>query len=1159
MARRIAGAKAGSQKPHRPSIASDSTPSLATAKLLFAYSWGEIVGPVNGLKSIKLDGTPIEAADGTLNFPRTHWQFRPGTLHQERLSGFPEINNEIAIGVELHSDTPWVRSVSTSQIDAVRVRLSWPQLQAQDSNGNITGYRIEYAADIATDNGAFVPVLTAFVERKNTTRYERSHRLELPTGSEWLLRIRRLTPNQNSSLIADVMRIEAFTEVIDAELTYPLTAVGGIEFDAEQFSNVPKVSAVMRGRILQVPSNYDPETRTYLGIWDGSFKLAYSNNPAWVWYDLVLHPYYGLGERITAAMVNRYALYRIAQWCDQMVSNGKGGLEPRFTCNLYLQTQQEAYIVLEDIASIFHGMSYWDGSQLVVTADMPEDPVYNFHRGNIISLKYQGIRKRDRHSRAMVSWDNPENSFETEQEPVFDEASIAKFGVQDLPIGAVGCTSRGQAQRAGLFALISEKTQTRPATMRVGLDGQIPRPGQLIRLSDELLAGRANGGRISQAAGRVITLDRDIEITPGMRLICNLPSGVSETREVTRVEGRKVTVAALYSEPLHAECGWVLEADDLDTLQFKVMSITRPQWHQYQLSLLQHEPGKYDAVDHGTYIDPPPITIIPPGIQTPPTGVQISQHISMEQGLAITTMTIAWQAPEHAVAYDLEWRKGAGDWVSMPRTGDLGVDVVGVYSGQYLARVRAVNALGAVSIPASSALTTLEGKTTPPPSVAFLRAQSMLFAIDLEWGFPAGAQDTQRSEIWYSRTPTCSEASKLGDFAYPQARHDLQGLAAGARFHFWARLVDRSGNIGPWYPEGNGIAGQASADAGPILDYLAGQISASQLGQELLGEIELIGGDGPGSVNSRLNQARQELEELIGQVSDALNYDGTKTYQAGEIVRQGNRLYQARAAVSGHAPPDPVYWLDIGTVTQTAEGLATQVNQNATSIEQQGDRLVVHGEQLSAVTSKVDDPTTGLSATASGLKTTTTEVTRIGDELQSISQHVDSVEASVGDAVATVQQVSEALASTDGKLEAMWAVKMELTQDGQYVAAGFGLGIENTEAGLQSQFLVSADRFAMVNTLAGGERVTPFLVQNGQMFINQAFIQDGSISMLKISEALQSNDYVPAQRGWRLDKTGSIEFNGPVAEGGRLSINNRLVQVYDVNGVLRVRLGIWGW
>ena len=221
--------------------------------------------------------------------------------------------------------------------------------------------------------------------------------------------------------------------------------------------------------------------------------------------------------------------------------------------------------------------------------------------------------------------------------------------------------------------------------------------------------------------------------------------------------------------------------------------------------------------------------------------------------------------------------------------------------------------------------------------------------------------------------------------------------------------------------------------------------------------------------------------------------------------------------------------------------------------------MIVHGEQLSAVTSKVEDPTTGLSATASGLQTMTTEVTRIGDELQSISQHVDSVEASVGDAVATVQQVSEALASTDGKLEAMWAVKMELTQDGQYVAAGFGLGIENTEAGLQSQFLVSADRFAMVNTLTGGERVTPFLVQNGQMFINQAFIQDGSISMLKISEALQSNDYVPAQRGWRLDKTGSIEFNGPVAEGGRLSINNRLVQVYDVNGVLRVRLGIWGW
>lgn len=1158
MARCVAGAKAGNKKPRRPSIASDSTPSLATAKLLLAYSWGEIVGPVEGLKSIKLDGTPLEAADGTLNFPRARWQFRPGTLHQERLAGFPEINNEIAIGVELHSDTPWVRSINTAQIDAVRLRLSWPQLQAQDGNGNITGYRIDYAVDIATDNGAYVTVLSAFVERKNTTRYERSHRVELPEGREWSVRVRRLTPNQNSSLIADVMRVEAITEVIDAELTYPLTAVGGIEFDAEQFSNVPKVSAVMRGRILQVPSNYDPETRTYGGIWDGSFKLAYSNNPAWVWYDLVLHPYYGLGERINAAMINRYALYRIAQWCDQMVPDGKGGLEPRFTCNLYLQTQQEAYIVLEDIASIFHGMSYWDGSQLVVTADMPEDPVYNFHRGNIIGLKYQGIRKRDRHSRAMVSWDNPYNSFETEQEPVFDEASIAKFGVQDLPIGAVGCTSRGQAQRAGLFALISEKTQTRPATLRVGLDGQIPRPGQLIRLSDELLAGRANGGRISQAEGRVITLDRDAEVSPGMRLICNLPSGVSETREISSVAGRKVTVAAAYSEPLHAECGWVIDADDLATLQFKVMSITRPQWHQYQLTLLQHEPGKYDAVDHGSYIEPPPISVIPPGIQAPPSGVQISQHVSTEQGLAITTMTIAWQAAEFAVAYEVEWRKGAGDWVSVPRTSDLGVDVVGIYAGQYLARVRAINALGVASIPVFSVLTTLGGKTTPPPAVAFFRVQPKLFAIGLEWGFPAGAEDTQRSEIWYSRTPSQDNGSKLGDFAYPQARHDLQGLAAGAQFYFWARLVDRSGNLGPWYPEGTGIAGQASADAGPILDYLVGQIGSTQLGQELLGDIDLIKGDGPGSVNKRLNQTRKELEELFKDVSDALGYVDSKTYHPGEIVRQGSRLYQARSVVSGNAPPDPAYWLDIGTVSETAEGLASQVEQHSSSIEQQGSELIAHAQRISATNSKIDDPETGLSATASGLSNMTTEVTKIGDELQSISQKVDTVQASVGEAVTSVQQVSQAQASTDNKLSAMWAVKMQLTQDGQYVAAGFGLGVENTEAGLQSQFVVSADRFAMINTLAGGQRATPFVVQNGQMFINQAFIQDGSITNAKIADYISSVNYVPGVSGWKLDKSGNLEFNGPVAGGGRLTMTNQLIQVFDANNVLRIRLGIWG-
>lgn len=1112
----VVGAKAGSSKPNRPYIASDSTPSVATAKLLYAFSWGEIVGPVDGLKSIKLDGTPLQAADGTVNFPRARWQFRSGTLNQDRLVGFPEINNEIAIGVELRFESPWVRSVSNDEINAVRLRLSWPQLQAQDANGNINGYRIDYAVDIATDGGAYLPVLTAFVARKNTTKYERSHRLELPTGSEWTLRVRRLTPNQNSSLIADMMRVESITEIIDAELTYPLTAVGGIEFDAEQFNNVPKLSALMRGRILRVPSNYDPETHTYIGIWDGTFKLAYSNNPAWVWYDLALHPYYGLGERLNAAMVNRYALYRIAQWCDQMVPDGKGGTEPRFTCNLYLQTQEEAYIVLEDIASIFHGMAYWDGSQMVVNADMPQDPVYNFHRGNIISLKYQGVRKRDRHTRAMVSWDNPDNSFETEQEPVFVEDGIAKFGIQDLPIGAVGCTSRGQAQRAGMFALVSEQTQTRPATMRVGLDGQIPRPGQLIRLSDELLAGRANGGRVSAVAGRVVTLDRDAEIPFGSRLICNLPSGASESRLITRVEGRAVTVAAEYSEALLPECGWVIDADDLATMQFKVLSITRPEWQQFQLTLIQHEPGKYDAVDYASKIDPPPVTVIPPGVQAPPSSVLITQSISTQQGLAVTTMTIAWHAAEYAVSYDVEWRRGAGDWVRIPRTGELLVDVVGVYSGQYLARVRAVNVLDVASIPASSVLTTIEGKITPPPSVAFLRTQDKLFGIGLQWGFPAGAEDTQRTEVWSSQVPAFENAQKLGDFAYPQAAHDLQGLAAGAQFYFWARLVDRTGNVGPWYPVGNGLAGQASAEAGPILELIAGQIGSSQLGQELLGEIGLITGDGPGSVNDRLEKTREELKELFSEVSDALAYDETKAYSAGEIVRLGSRLFQAREPVQGVAPPDPDYWLDIGTVAETADALAYQVEANSSSIEQQGEQLIAQAHQLNTVVASVDD------------------------------------------AVASVQQVSQALASTDDKLQAMWAVKMELNQDGQYVAAGFGLGIENTGAGLQSQFLVSADRFAMVTTLAGGQVFTPFVVQNGQMFINQALIQDGSITNLKIGDYLQSNDYIAGTQGWRLDKTGVIEFNGPVAGGGRLSINNRVVQVYDINGTLRVRLGIWG-
>ena len=1242
--RAVIGSKGGQAKEKKPSIAQNSVPSISTARILYMWSWGPIVGPVDGLRSIKLDGTPIQGPDGTLNYPGVKWQFRNGELNQTRLEGNTESSNEIDVKQELIFGTPWLHSITNPVLDAVRLRLSWPVLRSQDAAGNINGVRIDYAVDISTDNGPYLEALVSFVDRKNVTEYERAHRLELPAGNRWTVRVRRLTPNANSDLVADQMVVKAIAEVVDSDQEYPLTAVSSIEYDAQTFGgDIAKIAVLMRGRIIRVPTNYNPETRTYStsgtgtsnGIWDGTFKEAYTNNPAWIFYDLVLHPYYGLGDRIDATMVDRWSLYRIAQYCDQMVPDGKGGMEPRFTCNLYFQKQAEAYAVLQDLASIFHGLAYWDGSQIVVNADMPGDPVYTYNQTQILNngaIKYEGTRARDRHTLYMVGWDNPDQGFETDKEPVFDDEAMIELGgiVRETSVGAIGCTSLGQAQRAGQWAALTEKLQTQGGVFRVGLDGDIPKPGQVIAVADPMLVGRKNGGRIAAAAGRVVTLDRDTVVPVGARLMVNLPSGKSEGRVVKSMAGRDVTVMADFSEQPQAECGWILDYEDLKLMQFYVRNVTRPEWHQFQLEVIQHDPSKFDAIDNGAVVDPRPITGIPIGSQDAPARVMLSQHVVIEQGIAVTVMSIAWDAAPNAVAYDVEWKWGAREWIRVPRTAEQMVDVRGIYSGQYMARVRAVSALNVSSIPVTSALTNLEGKVGLPPAVSFLTTTSELFGISIKWGFPAGAEDTQRTELWYGPANDLQAATKLADLAYPQADYRMQSLLAGATPFFWARLVDRTGNIGPFYPVVNGVMGQASSDAGPILEQIKGQIDETSLGQLLNERINLIDGNGPGSVNGRIEAAKDELEGLIDQIVDALEYDPAKAYALNDIVRMGQHLYQANGPVPANSPPpNATYWTDIGTVTQTVNALVTQVQQNSATINQHGQDITAQAQQLNAVKVTVNDPVTGVNATASGLSTLKATVTTLDGKVTTTAQRVDgiylqvnpplqgddtaligsdesyvgvwsvqsaliegdlvqgqrtdtvevkvannaaavvaeqtarinadgalsssieTVKNSVNGNTLAIQTNTTAIQTVDGKVTANWSVRMQYeTATGLYKYAGIGLGLENGPGGLQSQFIIDADRFAI-----GQAGSVPFAVQGGQTFINAAFIQDGTITNAKIGNYIQSNNYDPGKTGWKLFFDGTFEMNGVVPGQGRATMTNRSLRFWDNGNIKRVQIG----
>ncbi|MBV7571794.1 DUF1983 domain-containing protein [Pseudomonas sp. PDM32] len=954
-AARVLGAKGGEQKPYTPYKAPDSALSVATVKLLYALSEGPIVGPVDDKRSVKLNGTPLISPDGSENFPGTVWDFRSGTVDQEHIAGFPAIENEASQGlpVELKSDNSWTRAITDQQLSAVRVRLSWPQIWQVKTNGDQIGYRIDYAIDLSVDGGSYQTILSATLDDKGTTEYERTHRIDLPEGfTSALVRVRRLTPNRNDSNFADLMRIKGLTEVIDKKLRYPNLALGGLQFDAKQFQDTPKASFLMRGRIVQVPTNYDAVTRTYTGDWNGTFKLAYTNNPVWVWRDLLLHRRYGLGRRITADMVDHWSLYEIGRYCDVMVPDGKGGMQPRMTTNVYIQDSIEGYALLSDLASVFRGSSCWNGSKVTMVADIPgNEDGYVFTRSNIIGeFEYVAAAYPDRHTRAKVAWDNPENEFKTQPAPVTNDELIGALGHRMLDISRFGCTVEGEAIRHGIWALKSEQYEEWSVSFTTGMEGRNVEPGQIICVADEMFSGRANGGRISAATRRVITLDIDAEVHEEDRLILNLPSGKSEGRIVKSVSGRLVTVMADYSELPEPECSWSVESSDLAVMRFRVQTIEPQGLHQFKISATQHEPLKYQAIDTGARIDPQPTSIIPPGVMSPPENIGIESRSVVSQGIAVTSMRITWDAAPGAIAYNVEWRKDSGNWVRLPRTGNLGAEVEGIYSGRYIARVSSVNAMDVTSIWGNSPEVVLAGKVGLPPAVSFLTATSLLFGIGLKWGFPAGAEDTQRTEIWYGPANNLEAATKLTDLTYPQSDYVMQSLLAGATFFFWARLVDRTGNIGPFYPVVNGVMGQASSEASPILDILVGKLTETELGEHLLGRIELIDGAGPGSVNERLDQAKEELTALIDQVTDALAYDPSKTYVAGEIVRQGQHLYQAISAVPvDAAPPNVTYWTDVGTLLQSANALAEQVAFNSTKITEVDGKVTASAAALQSL------------------------------------------------------------------------------------------------------------------------------------------------------------------------------------------------------------------
>lgn len=1060
----ITGAKGGSQKQHTPVEQPDSAQSMARCRMLLALGEGEFAGGLDATR-IFLDGTPLGNADGSMNFENVSWEFRPGTQVQTPIPGFPAVENETSIGVSLTKVTPWTRALSNTQIDAVLVRIGITGLQQQENDGDIVGTTVRYHIDLAVDGGAYSTVMSKTVTEKLSSLYELTHRINLPKATTgWQIRVVRDTDDSTSQMLQNKTQVQAITEVIDARLRYPHTALLYVSFNAKSFGNIPKISCKPKGRIIRIPQNYDPVARTYSGTWDGTFKWGWTNNPAWVWFDVLTEPRFGLGRRVTPAMLDKWELYRIAQRCDQKVPDGKGGsgTEPRFMFDVYIQAQADAWQVIKDIAAGFNGMTFWGNNMFNVVSDMPADTskLQILTRASVVGKPtYSSGSEKNRYSSALINFSDPENHYQDRTTAVMFPDLVKQFKFKQTQLTAIGCTRESEAQRRGGWAVYSNSLD-RIITVQTGLDGFVFVPGTVFAFADERMSGRVYGGRITEynAALKSITTDRGTSALAGDTLMIRTQGGTVESRTIQAVNGQQLILATAFTAEPQPNAIFVIDAGQLRLQYFRVTNLTfNDEENTYSITGAEYNRAKYDAVDNNARLDTPPISLIPTGLVGQPSNIAISSYDSVRQGQRIATMVASWDTPADKngkpqadiVAYQAQWKRGDNEWINIPETGLRNIEVSGIFSGDYLVRVRAINSGGASSLWASSVLTHLTGRTGEVPKPVGLRTTAINWGIQVDWSFPVDTGDTLQTELQYSVNGNGDNPLLLAGVPYPQHTYTQLGLKAGQEFWYRARLVDRIGNQSDWT---NWVRGESNANADDYLGDIADDFLTSADGDRLTGDIDT---------------------NLEGILQNALANHGT-------VEHQFQQFGEVRADIL-------VVKTTIAQVDKAMAEMSTQVQ-----------------AQFNDVTAALEDKLTAV---------------------------VDATGAS-----------------------AIYTLKTGVRINGVMYNAGMSIAVL-AEAGkpVVTRVGFNANQFVLMSG-SGDTQYSPFAVINGQVFISDAFIQYGQITLAKIGE-LRSANYVQGQTGTIMKSDGTFEMNGAVAGEGATKMTNLNYSVKDGNGVLRVQIG----
>lgn len=791
--------KGGGGGGHTPVEAKESGRSKQLVKIVEVISEGEVYGLADGMKSIYFDKTPVQNKDGSYNFKNVQVEGRVGGQVQDLMAGFNTSEKEVGVGTLVKKNLPLTRTVTDSKVSRLRLTIGVQSLFKQEDNGDTNGTSVNFVITIGSRT---YPVS---ISGKYSSQYLQHHTFDNLPSVPFIVKVERTTDDSTTQRLQNNTIWSSYTEIIDTEFAYPNTALMGVKFDSEYFSNIPTRTYDLLGLKVKVPSNYDTRTRQYTGMWDGTFKVDWTDNPAWVLYDVVTNKRYGLGGRLGEFGADKWALYQVAQYCDQLVPDGFGGQEPRFTCNVWLTEQRSAYQVINDICSIFRAMPVWNGQQLTVVMDRPADPVWTYTNANVdeSGFSYTFSARKSRHNAIQVEYADKENSYEKAIEYVADDESIRKNGLNVKKITAFGCTSRGQAHRTALWLLQTEKLETKTVTFTVGAEGLMHIPGDIIKVADTHYAGTNIGGRVLAVNGMTVTLDREITISGNSYLSYINANAKHQNIKIISVNGAEVT---LDQPPLGLEIYgvWSLTTQQVTSQLFKALSVKEESKGKYTIMALQHEPQKEAIVDNGAKFEPVGTTVL-----TTPQISNIGVAVNADGSVSVDSSVTGGNG---IVKYDIRIYKGGVLYDVRLGQPSPNLNIDSLENGDYSVLIQVKNENGQLLSEKTQTFT-----INKPPAPTGVRTTGGLGNITLEWDW---VDDATATEIFTSETDDIKTAKRLTKVAARTYTHEV---GAKQVRYYWLRHA-RGVNVGPFNQQ-SGIKGESAVNIDAELEVLNKKLS----------------------------------------------------------------------------------------------------------------------------------------------------------------------------------------------------------------------------------------------------------------------------------------------------------------------------------------------